>query len=1386
MLTSFAQNFEDVMLWRALKHIERGFYIDIGAQDPVVDSVSLGFYENGWRGVHVEPTPAYAQALRDARPDETVVQAAVGDVGELIPFFEIAGTGISTGDSDIAHRHEAAGFAHKRIDVPCIRLSSLLDNYQERDIHWMKIDVEGMELSVLRSWTPSSVRPWVVVLESTLPLSQELSHGKWEEIVLGLGYRFTYFDGLNRFYVSEKHRELLGSFTAPPNVFDDFVMAGTGSNTFCAKLNDCLVQVRHEADQHRQQLSKLEEQLKFAASECARATTDLESRIVSQAEAAEQRMREALAQSHQASQARLLVERDTAKNDVLEVVRRSSERDDSWAAQIASVNDEARHLRDALLTLERDAGAVRIQLMRAKADAAQLKSELAQRNEDLKNARQVERDLTTSLSAALDAARAQADEQGRERLLREQEISAQFLASQQQADLARASLAGHFEEQVSTLAASYREHLKSEAAMNSRLRHTLAAAQRELAAIEESLPWRLIKPFVKRASLPIEGSGKSPSSEQTLPAQTASQSKSESQISGLSQRPPTGGLPATTLNPVPLNTSESKEPPPAENLPMPAPSSTNDVIRPATTFENPATVAASVSELLKYEGRRFVQCAYLTLLKRPVDPEGLAFFTGSLERGVSKREVLRQLHRSDEGRSRNVQLPGLRSAIRRAGVNHISRRVLASPRVLFRSNASQAKTTLVVLLTLHNGEFIRGAYAAVLQRAPDADGYSFYLDRLQQGTPKWQILSELARSREARSKSHRLPGLERLIRVQQLAKLPIVGSMLRWGLSVEGTSAFETRLRAIEQKLLARADSTSAHTTATTSDALIATITSLAVAPANAVPADTHRRLKLDDDYGVDEVTWLAFLQQVIGTRLLEPLQQAGTRPPQATLWVCVEADSSTPLNSLQLTAVSLGHLQRASEYPVRIAVLATGGHSVSGVEAISAIRQVGFDVMGSLAELASAMAPNDHAFFLHSGDEVRPELHMALKYFGSFGRDMTVIDMYFRDAGRIYPILLHGFDTIHAATVDYFHSRFGIRGGHLQAVLAKEAVSTLWALVQAFLRHGDNPESRCVHIALPLLSVALTRADISRRKADLIQGLMATTSPTPRNLQRECAEEIKASVSAIICTKDSSHLLQQLLWRLLREPAIAEIVLVSNNSSNVFSIGLLDTLAEDKRVVILRYDKPFNFSAQCNLGARYAKGEQLLFLNDDICPVSDGWLQTMLDALEPSPGQDAIVGPMLIYPDQSVQHAGMFLGFNNVAGHALRHARLPDQSTSMMLEAPRKLSCLTGAALLMNRRVFDCLNGFDPLLATYLQDVDLSLRALNSGFPLVFEPRAILFHMESVSVRPELSGRYMSDVRHNEYAYFERRWGEVIAGGDEWMNPLLDPSDESMRTLRT
>lgn len=224
-ITSYAQNFEDVILWRALKHVEHGFYLDVGAQDPLIDSVSLAFYERGWRGVHVEPTAVYAEKLRTARPGDEVVQAAVGTSPDPITLWEFPNTGLSTGDAVIAEEHRARGFEHVASRVPCVPLSEILDRFAGREIHWLKIDVEGMEDEVIDSWRPSRVRPWIVVIESTKPNSPEQNHMSWEPNLLGLGYDFIYFDGLNRFYVSAEHPEVKGSFGPGPNLFDDFTLA---------------------------------------------------------------------------------------------------------------------------------------------------------------------------------------------------------------------------------------------------------------------------------------------------------------------------------------------------------------------------------------------------------------------------------------------------------------------------------------------------------------------------------------------------------------------------------------------------------------------------------------------------------------------------------------------------------------------------------------------------------------------------------------------------------------------------------------------------------------------------------------------------------------------------------------------------------------------------------------------------------------------------------------------------------------------------------------------------------------------------------------------------------------------------------------------------------
>lgn len=317
--TSYAQNFEDVILLRALKHVRQGFYIDVGAQDPVTDSVSLAFYRLGWRGVHVEPLPYYVRRIREARPDEEVVAAAIARQEGSISFFEVPDTGLSTGDDAIAHQHEIDGFSVRKLEVACLPLRQILDAHSGRDIHWLKIDVEGMEDQVIESWMPSAARPWIVLVESTKPNSPEPSFETWEPKLLALGYEFVYFDGLNRFYVSVDHPELNASFGPGPNYFDHFEL--TALSPFCAGLNA--------------QLSNLHGKVAFCADENAQLQAALEE---ARAEAVSQRMAHELAAADRKAEIDALTLRLSDKDELIA----------SYAAQISYLKTEIEAVKDHL------------------------------------------------------------------------------------------------------------------------------------------------------------------------------------------------------------------------------------------------------------------------------------------------------------------------------------------------------------------------------------------------------------------------------------------------------------------------------------------------------------------------------------------------------------------------------------------------------------------------------------------------------------------------------------------------------------------------------------------------------------------------------------------------------------------------------------------------------------------------------------------------------------------------------------------------------------------------------------------------------------------------------------------------------------------------------
>jgi len=223
---SYAQNLEDVMLWRALKHIDKGFYIDAGAAWPDFDSVTKAFYMQGWRGINIEPNPKLYSQLMESRSRDINLRLAVSDVPGLLEMNFLGDSGLSTLDKDIAHKHEIEGWDVQKENVEVLTLAEVWKNHvpSGQDVHFLKIDVEGKETEVLRGSEWTCYRPWVVVVEATLPSSQEESHDEWENTLLSSEYVFAYADGLNRFYVASEHSELLSAFKYPPNVFDRFLL----------------------------------------------------------------------------------------------------------------------------------------------------------------------------------------------------------------------------------------------------------------------------------------------------------------------------------------------------------------------------------------------------------------------------------------------------------------------------------------------------------------------------------------------------------------------------------------------------------------------------------------------------------------------------------------------------------------------------------------------------------------------------------------------------------------------------------------------------------------------------------------------------------------------------------------------------------------------------------------------------------------------------------------------------------------------------------------------------------------------------------------------------------------------------------------------------------
>ncbi|MBA7944165.1 FkbM family methyltransferase [Citrobacter sp. RHBSTW-00271] len=221
-IISYAQNLEDVMLWKALKDVANGFYIDVGANDPLIDSVTNVFYQNGWHGINIEPINTHFERLVLARPEDINLNCAISDSKGRLDIWECEVRGWATLNRNVADTHEKKGYKGQWFSIEVKTLAEICAEYNPEDIHFLKVDVEGLELSVLKGNDWEKYRPWIVVVEATIPDTQIENYFDIEEFLIEKNYIFAYTDGLNRFYVSGEHEELLPSMKYPPNIFDNY------------------------------------------------------------------------------------------------------------------------------------------------------------------------------------------------------------------------------------------------------------------------------------------------------------------------------------------------------------------------------------------------------------------------------------------------------------------------------------------------------------------------------------------------------------------------------------------------------------------------------------------------------------------------------------------------------------------------------------------------------------------------------------------------------------------------------------------------------------------------------------------------------------------------------------------------------------------------------------------------------------------------------------------------------------------------------------------------------------------------------------------------------------------------------------------------------------
>ena len=314
------------------------------------------------------------------------------------------------------------------------------------------------------------------------------------------------------------------------------------------------------------------------------------------------------------------------------------------------------------------------------------------------------------------------------------------------------------------------------------------------------------------------------------------------------------------------------------------------------------------------------------------------------------------------------------------------------------------------------------------------------------------------------------------------------------------------------------------------------------------------------------------------------------------------------------------------------------------------------------------------------------------------------------------------------------------------------------------------SAKTYCIDAGIAALKAHYARCGVAVDDVTLIPG-------TPGYYKTDYTMAHPGRVSILIPTCDHIRDLETCVESIYARTTYPdfEILLIENNSKEEQTFRSYERMQKehpDTLKVLTWQGKGFNYSALNNFGAQYATGEYLLLLNNDTEVITPGWLEEMVMYAQQK--RVGCVGAKLLYPDDTIQHAGVGFGIGGVAGHLHKYFPATSDGSMGRLNYVQDVYGDTAACLLIRKEIYDEVHGLDESYAVAFNDVDFCVRVREAGYTNVFTPFAQLYHYESKSRgmedNPEKQKRFQGEVLR-----FQARWGDLLAKGDPCTNPNFD-----------